>query len=526
MRRLRFLQQGRTAILSAGAHGVLLAVLLIVSARSGGGVSLARAPIIVAELVTLRAPAPGVAPQVGDTTPVPLPPAPPTEAPAPAPEESVVPAPAAAPPVASLAETPDEPEPEPEPEPAPVAPLANPVTEIEQVIAAAGSATEAAAPAPTATTATEPSAQRPLDAPQQQMLSRRLASWTGRFTASEPMPTMAWREDGQEYTAVLRPVPAASVMGMEQLAVEVTTERDGERLVTEMRLTRVAFSNFAQFVDRWDPDVQLHDDVIDGRFHSNSNIRVSRERGVRPTFRGKVTLAARDIITDNVGWLNRRTLFPAGLETGVRRIMLPAQAVSFTAHTIASEALQRFERDTTITFHADGSYAWQPAEGGTEQRRTLGDEPHYLVGAERVVLHVRGTVNGTALVYTPERIVIDDDLRYADDPRQPGATDYLGLVAERTVEIAEPEVTGLGDLEVQASIYGRRQFVVRSFRSRPSGTLRIYGSLAAGSLTATEPRFATQIEFDPRLTTVRAPGFPQSDRYELESWNGAWRRAQ
>jgi hypothetical protein len=269
----------------------------------------------------------------------------------------------------------------------------------------------------------------------------------------------------------------------------------------------------------------IHDDVVDGRFHSNTEIRVSRESGVAPTFRGKVTLAARDIITDNVGWLNRRTLFPAGLETGVRRIMLPARAVSFAADTVAAEALQRFERDTTITFHADGSYVWQPVEGGAEQRRTLGDAPHYLVGAEDVVLHVRGTVNGTALVYTPERIVIDDDLLYADDPRQPGATDYLGLVAERTVEIAAPEVTGLGDLEVQASIYARRRFAVRGFRSRPSGTLRIYGSVAAGSITATEPRFATQIEFDQRLTTVRAPGFPQSDRYELGAWDGEWRRA-
>jgi len=138
---------------------------------------------------------------------------------------------------------------------------------------------------------------------------------------------------------------------------------------------------------------------------------------------------------------------------------------------------------------------------------------------------VRGTVNGTVLVYAPAHIVIEDDLRYADDPRQPGATDYLGLVAERTVEIAAPEITGPGDLEVQASIYARRQFAVRGYRARPSGTLRIYGSVAAGSVTATEPRFATQIEFDQRLASMRAPGFPQSDRYELESWSGEWRGA-
>ena len=66
------------------------------------------------------------------------------------------------------------------------------------------------------------------------------------------------------------------------------------------------------------------------------------------------------------------------------------------------------------------------------------------MGGDDVALHVRGVVNGKVLVYSPARIVIVDDLRYADDPREPGASDYLGLVAERTVEIDEPAVTGIG----------------------------------------------------------------------------------
>ena len=36
-------------------------------------------------------------------------------------------------------------------------------------------------------------------------------------------------------------------------------------------------------------------------------------------------------------------------------------------------------------------------------------------------------------------------------------------------------------------------------------------------------RFATRVEFDDRLTTMRAPGFPLSDRYELDSASGEWR---
>ena len=210
---------------------------------------------------------------------------------------------------------------------------------------------------------------------------------------------------------------------------------------------------------------------------------------------------------------------PAGLETMVRRIGLAPQQPP-----AASDGdVQRFEHDAAVTFYEDGSYGWHALRGNEpEQRRTLTDRPHYLIGAENVTLQVHGTVKGTVLVYTPDRIVIVHDLRYAHDPREPGAADYLGLVAERSVEIGGPDMTGPGDLEVYASIYARGLFSVSSYRSRRAGKLVIYGSLAAGSLTATEPRYATSVHFDPRLTTMRAPGFPLSDRYELESSSGEW----
>ena len=66
----------------------------------------------------------------------------------------------------------------------------------------------------------------------------------------------------------------------------------------------------------------------------------------------------------------------------------------------------------------------------------------------------------------------------------------------------EPDVTGPGDLEVYASIYARGRFVVRNYLSRPAGKLVIYGSLAAGSLTATEPRYSTSVHFDQRLAQM------------------------
>ena len=365
----------------------------------------------------------------------------------------------------------------------------------------------------------------PMPTREHTMLSKRFASWTGQFAPGEAEPRVAWKQNGQAYTAAFRRQPAGDATGVERVVVDVSTEQGGKKMSTQLTMTRLSFSSFAQFVDRWNPEVQIHDDEIDGRFHSNSGINLLSTGRVSPVFRGKVTLAAHDINTDSSWPFSRHRVFPEGLETGVHRITLPSRFLGFLNEAANGDAnAQRFERDARITFYEDGTYGWSYLrDGGGEERRAVTSPAHYLLGLAGTTLRIKGTVRGKVLVYAPERIVIDNDLRYAHDHGAPDADDYLGLVAERAVEIAEPEVTGLGDLEIDASIYALREFAVRDFRSRASGTLRIFGSLAAGSLTATEPRFATKVEFDPRLKDARPPSFPLTDRYELESWNGEWR---
>jgi hypothetical protein len=382
----------------------------------------------------------------------------------------------------------------------------------------------AAAAAPPAQVAAEPPgvAAHPRE---RQMIAKRLASWTGRFEADEQQPSVDWKQDGQAYTAVFRAPSAADPMGLERVVVDVSTEQGGKRMSTQLTMTRLAFSNFAQFVDKWDPNVQIHDDVIDGRFHSNTPINLLSTGRTAPLFLGKVTIASHDLEANDASFFNRRRVFPEGVDTGVRRIVLPSRFLPLLNDAAnGDDAVQRFERDARITFYADGTYGWTYLEdGGSEERRPVAAPAHYLVGLEGATLRIKGAVNGKVLVYSAERIVIEDDLRYAAPRGAADADDYLGLVAELDVEIAEPEITGLGDLEIEGSIYARRRFAVREFRSSPSGTLIIYGSVTAGSITATEPRFATKIEFDRRLANARPPSFPLTDRYELESWNGEWR---
>ena len=511
----RAVPPSRGVLWSLAAHGIAFAALLVIRGSPDSPEN-AIAPFLVAEMVPLALPAtPTESP--GATVAPAAPVAPPTEAP---PSASNAPSTAelvprtTAPPAEAV---------EPEPAAPPTAPA---VEDTEPArVAAESESTPPAQPAaengerpPEDLRAAAPG--QPLAPDEEESLRRRLSSWTGQFTAEDAERTLSWRDDGQEYTAVLRPLAAADEMGMQRLAVEVTTQRGGEQLVTELHMTRLAFSNFGQFVNRWDPEVGLNDDVIDGRFHSNTAFVINRTGAKSPVFAGRVTIAERDIDTTDNSHLNRRRMFPGGIETGVRRIRLPERAL--TAPSTPNS--QRFERDTTLTFYADGSVGWrEDAWSANQGKRALGVDPFYLIAGEDVVLRVQGTVDGKVLVYSPTRIVITGDLTYATDPSTPHADDYLGLVTEGAVEIAEPDVTGAGDLDIYASIYAGRRFVVREFRSRRSGVLHVYGSLTAGSLTASEPRYGTHVEFDRRLTTMRAPGFPLSDRYELDSTSGEWR---
>lgn len=516
MRPLHAKQPSRAALISVCGHGLLLALLLFVG--TGDRLSSDEAAFIDAVIVPRAAEAPLLDAAAAATAESPPAPAPAVAPAPPVPLQRVVRSPTAPVEPASPAPTRAEPAAEPaltvDAALAPVAPNTGPQDDVARAEAESADATPT--PPPTS------GPRRALESEEREALHRRLSSWTGRFAADAVPATMTWRENAERYTAVFRPLSAADAMGMEQLAVEVTTERDGERLVTDLRMTRLAFSNFGQFVNRWDPEVGLNDDVIDGRFHSNTSFIVNRSGRKSPVFNGRVTVAdARGLRTaDSTGHLNRRKMFPAGIETRVRRIALPERAFA----SASTQQSQRFERDTALTFHADGSVAWRALDtDADESRLDLGDEPFYLVAADDVALHVQGTVDGKVLVYSPSRIVVTGDLYYAGDSRAPHADDYLGLVTEGTLEIAEPDITGPGDLEIYASIYARQRFLVRHYTSRRSGILLIHGSLTAGTLSATEPRYGTRVEFDSRLTTMRAPGFPLSDRYELDSASGEWR---
>jgi hypothetical protein len=345
--------------------------------------------------------------------------------------------------------------------------------------------------------------------------SERLPEWT------DPSEPLRWRDGGQEYRIRVQHQQPASATELERAVLEVSTEMGGIALSARLPVKRVAFSHFAQVVDRWSPDVSLAGDRIVGRFHSNSELWVQSNRGSAPLVTGPTTVAGRVNLN---GRTRKSVVFPSGLETRARRMPLPREAFPWEEISPGKEHIHFIEENARVIFAPEGGYDWYPAtRPGAITRVNPTQLPWLIIARSGVELEVQGTVRGSVLVYSPRRISITGDLNYSTDPRErDDSTDFLGLVSDRNVEVAGPELTGAGDVELFASVYAGRQFRVRRHRDRNAGQLLIYGSVTSGSLSATEPRFTTHLEFDPRLEEQRAAYFPMTNRYVLDGPEPAW----
>ena len=355
-------------------------------------------------------------------------------------------------------------------------------------------------------------------------IERKIQDWAGKIVYSEShSPLVSWRHKGQTLVAEFTHLPAQDDMGLDELLVEVRTAENGQALSTTLRLKRLAFSNFAQFVHRWDPQVLMHDDEMDGRFHSNSQILLAADRKTKPVFHDKVTTASRRVeFAEGARRSMRQQIFKGGLETGVKRILMPKPKRVFTNQAPAPENTITFREDTRLVFNGAGGILSFPAnQPDKPQLHHLLDRATYLIAEPNVTLSVQGSVAGKVMVYSPKQIIIEGDLTYADSNFLDG-TDVIGLVSDGNVVIADQETTGEGDLTVQASIYAKRRFLVRGYNSRNSGVLKLFGSISAGSVGATEPRYATSLKFDPRFEKLRPPGFILTNQYEVIDSPMAW----
>jgi hypothetical protein len=336
-----------------------------------------------------------------------------------------------------------------------------------------------------------------------------------------------WTQDGRQYSARVTRQPAPDSTGLEQVVAEIMTENDGKRMKTRLSLKRLAFSHFTQLINSWDPNIRLHDDIIDGRFHSNTEIGLAFNNGIEPRFFGKVTTAAAKVTVEPVMRRRNRDVFQGGFETRTEKVLLPRDMPDVVAGGDEHDR-RTFTGDTRILFNSDGSYVWRAANGeGPLERADSSDRPRYLIAEKGAKLYVAGTVSGIFTVYSPTDIEIENDLVYANDPRESLLSkDFLALISGRDIKVATAQITGVGDLHVHAAMFARRRFSIDSVDRAKPGTLYILGSLTAGTIWETEPRYATKMDFDKRFEYLRPANFPMTRRYEVDSWDQGWEEVE
>ena len=365
--------------------------------------------------------------------------------------------------------------------------------------------------------------------PEQVMLTKNVQQLAQKLLDTNMTSTeLTWQQDGKQYSARVMRQPASDSTGLEQVVAEIMTDKDGRRMKTRLSLKRLSFSHFTQLVNHWDENIQLHDDVIDGRFHSNTEIGLAFSGGIEPRFFGKVTTAAAKMTFDSSSMRRRnRDVFQGGMETRTEKVALPREMPDVLNG--GTEIDRRiFAEDTRVIFNSDGSYAWRAANGeGLMERAEPSQRPRYLIGAKGAKLYVSGTVAGIFTVYSPTDIEIEGNLVYSKDPRETLISrDFLALISGRDIRIAGPSTTGKGDLNVHAALYAHRRFCVESVERMKAGRLNILGSLTAGSISETEPRYATKLDYDKRFEYLRPASYPMTRRYEVESWDQDWEEVE
>jgi hypothetical protein len=362
---------------------------------------------------------------------------------------------------------------------------------------------------------------------ERESLEKRLSKLAAELLKT-PQTQVRWQEAGKQYVASLAMVHASHGDELDRVIAQVSAEDHGKQFTTLVTLKRLAFSNFTQMIDTWDPMVQLHDDEIVGRLHINSEFNVMYDGDATPHFLGKVTTAASSFSGAFVGTRREQDIFREGIETRAGRIAMPKDVQPFAwAPRDEDTRIQPIQDDTHIEFFSDGSYVLS-TDSDSRRIDHDGSQSVYFIGSRGATLYIKGIVTGKVLVYSPQRVVIEGSVRYAHDARKDRhSSDYLGIVSDRTVEVARSAVTGPGDLDIDGAIYAGRRFLVSDLYSaqRPA-TLRIFGSVAAGSISATEPRYSTKIEYDPRFEEVRPPGFPATNKFVVDTWNAEWSEAQ
>lgn len=315
-----------------------------------------------------------------------------------------------------------------------------------------------------------------------------------------------------------------SDLNKNQVRVNATAYYNNTNEYIKVVLEKPPFSIYALFTDEMpSPIYFITGDTLRGPIHNNDRYYFSGT----PVFYGKVTS-----VEDSYGtWGYTNPQFKGGSEFGVNKIELPTEPdkLSIAANEGGDVYNLSSLQSLWLNFSDDGSYNYSIKQGGyiiVEGTKELSNHNGVIL-AQNGNIHVQGTVKGRTTICTTKNIYIENDLKYADDPRVvEDSEDMVGLVAQNRV-IVRDNTPNNSDCEIHGSIMAMNySFEVENYNyGSPRGTLTILGGIIQKrrgpvgtfgyySRTGYEKNY----QYDNRFLYDEPPFFPVAEDPKVVYW--------
>jgi hypothetical protein len=302
-------------------------------------------------------------------------------------------------------------------------------------------------------------------------------------------------------------------------------------------LRRYYFSMFAVNIQTMSGTAWATGDTIQGPLHVEGNLNTSGS----PVFEGEVTIA---------GNLNASPVYSPGppvtgpifednLLTGISVPIPSTSAAAVLAAAQNGGAVFNNPSPGTaynvyLTFNSDGTVSYKTPGMSVDTTVSLTTlAPNGVIMVDNGILHLQGTVNGSATVgsYSTSstlggQVYIEGNIVYNSNPvTNPSSTDMLGIVASYNVSVNPPSVALMqNNYTIDAAIFSQNgEFKANySLATEPMGTITVYGSITGYTIGATENSsyygWTSSYCYDSRYASKTPPSYPSPYRYQIVSW--------
>lgn len=327
----------------------------------------------------------------------------------------------------------------------------------------------------------------------------------------------------------------ASPVGSNRVHVYVIGQYSGIVDTAELLLQKPAFTKFAYYSVVEPAVYWITGDTMWGPYHSQSKLYLSGS----PVFFGKVStrLGTNPTLPNP----NATPHFYGGYQSGVSIQMptdlTPLQQAASDHGRVFTNPSRSGNYDVYLTFNPDGKVTFKDNTMSSDSTVDLSIlAPNGVIWINKGTAHVQGTLDGRATVLATGssgvnsnfgNVLIENDVKYKDDPRIGPSNDMLGLVAQNNVTISSDFPNT--DITIQAGIFSATgSFSYAAYNSKLKGTLYLYGSIANyqrgavgqfdRSTNTKTSGFTKNYKYDDRFYGSSPPSFPNTGTFEILTW--------